>query len=386
MHIRASAPVVAYDMYPYGGGESALASATLLLPTSTWGTNYIGVDAYAQLASGNGGQIPWMTIVAKEDGTEVRLTPTTDINPVMPGDTPTKAGQLATYTLRRGQLIQFEQKGEIVGTPILSNKPIAVWGGHTLMFLPMGQQAGDGAHQQIPPVRALGHEYVAVRYRDRFDTKPETTLYRIVGAVDGTNLTYLPNAPDGAPTTLKSGELVEIWTPDPFVVKSQDDKHPFYMAGYMGGCTQYRDLNPDGTGDCRGDPEFVNLVAPQQYLSEYTFFTDPTYPETNLVVVRSKSDEGFADVTLDCAGTLTGWQSLGDYEWTRIDLVRGNFEPQGSCDNGVHKMTSTQPFGLTVWGWGSAATPNQTQAVSYAYPAGMYVKPITDVVVQPIPK
>ena len=45
-HITTSAAVAAYDIYPYGGGQSALTSATLLLPSTSWDTNYIAVDAY----------------------------------------------------------------------------------------------------------------------------------------------------------------------------------------------------------------------------------------------------------------------------------------------------------------------------------------------------
>ena len=41
-------PVVAYTILPYGGGPSAATSATLLLPTSAWDTNYIAVNAYKQ--------------------------------------------------------------------------------------------------------------------------------------------------------------------------------------------------------------------------------------------------------------------------------------------------------------------------------------------------
>ena len=74
--------------------------------------------------------------------------------------------------------------------------------------------------------------------------------------------------------------------------------------------------------------------------------------------------------------------SSGKYEYTRVDLVRGNFEKQGACDNGRHRMTSVGRFGLTIWGWGSSATGGSffgggagffTQAVSYAYPAGANV-------------
>src|SRR5262249_40310234 len=107
---------------------------------------------------------------------------------------------------------------------------------------------------------------------------------------------------------------------------------------------------------------------------------------TNLVVVRSKVNGKFADVNLDCAGTLTGWQSVGDCEWTRTDLVTGNFAPVGSCSTGRHEMSSANPFGLTLWGWGTPLTMTFTQNVSYGYPAGMNVVPINDVVIPPVPK
>jgi hypothetical protein len=128
-------------------------------------------------------------------------------------------------------------------------------------------------------------------------------------------------------------------------------------------------------------------------------YTDPTYPETNLVVVRAKGKHGFKDVTLDCAGPLNRWRPVGtsgDYEYTRIDLQRHNFEKQGNCDNGRHEIKSDAPFGVTVWGWGSkesggvARLPQApgfySQAVSYAYPAGMAIEPINQVFVPAIPK
>jgi len=150
----------------------------------------------------------------------------------------------------------------------------------------------------------------------------------------------------------------------------------------MTGC---RVMNPDGN-DCRGDPEFVNIVPPDQYLSAYTFFTDPTYPETNLVLTREKKNGAFADVMIDCVGTVGGWQAIDasdTIEYARVDLVTGNFQSVGSCNNGLHVSHSTQPFGLVVWGWGSAASGIfSTQAVSYAYPAGASVKPINNVIIQ----
>jgi len=137
-----------------------------------------------------------------------------------------------------------------------------------------------------------------------------------------------------------------------------------------------------------GDPEWVNLVPVAQYLRSYVLFTDPTYSETSLVIIRKASDDGsFADVELDCAGTLGGWLPLGAYEYTRVSLVTGNFESVGGCGNGRHTVSSKLPFGVTVWGWGTlgdiSKSPTEqdvyTLYVSYGYPAGAGVRAINDV-------
>ena len=391
-HITTSAPVVAYDIFPYGGGQSAATSATLLLPTTAWDTNYIAIDAFRKSTIVAQAQ-PSIDIVAAEDGTQVTISPTAAIVGG-PGVAPTGKGQPHTYNLNKGQILQFTQDEELVGSPVQSNKPIGLWGAASCLSVDVDKFACDSAHQQIPPVKALGHEYVAVRYRNRFDGQEESPPWRLVGAVDGTTLTWDPAAPPGAPTSLGVGVVAEFRAPGPFTVKSQDANHPFYMASYMTGC---QEVNPSAN-DCRGDPEFINVIPPQQYLASYVFFTDPTYPETNLVLVRTKGTAGFKDVKLDCAGTLTGWQPVGAaglYEYTRIDLVRHNFAPQNGCDNGRHEIHSDGLFGLVVWGWGSAETGGffgsslggfYSQAVSYGYPAGASVQPINTVVVPPIPK
>jgi hypothetical protein len=60
-------------------------------------------------------------------------------------------------------------------------------------------------------------------------------------------------------------------------------------------------------------------------------------------------------------------------------------------------MSSAEPLGLTVWGWGSPETrpgeaapcdntqPNNSCDVSYGYPAGENVRPINEVIVVPVP-
>ncbi len=387
-HIASSRPVAAYDVMPFGGGSSLATGASLLLPTTAWDTNYVAVNAFAQSSSPD--EQNFLAIAASEDGTSVTISPTADVK-AGSGVLGTNKGQPRTYALNKGEYLQLTQDGELTGSIIQSNKPVGVWGGATCFNVDIAEEYCDTAHQQLVPVSALGHEYTAVRYRDRYVGTNEVVPWRIVGAVDGTTLAYEPATPPGAPLTIGEREVKTFWAPGPFVVHSQDDKHPFYVAQYM---TSAHDPRAGGSTDGgpseRGDPEFVNVVPPAQFMTSYVFFTDPTYPETNLVVVRTKGSSGFADVELDCAGKLGGWQALGSsgtYEYTRLDLASGNFAPVGGCDNGRHEIHSTAPFGVTIWGWGSEATdPVVSTAVSYAYPAGARLRHITSVVVPPDPK
>jgi hypothetical protein len=374
-HLTTDRPVVAYQILPYGGGSSAATSATLLLPTSAWGDNYIAVNPYpkSQILDNTA---PSLDIVAKEDDTQITLLPRAAITGG-PYVSAALANVPVTYTINQGEVLQITQDEELTGSPIKANKPIGVIGGASCMNIPADVAACDSAQQQLPPIRALGNEYAAVRHRDRGGMS-ESPPWRIVGAVDGTQLAWTPAPPAGAPTATALGKVDTFTAPGPFVVKSQDKDHPFYLFAYMTGGSEF---------DGEGDPEWVNVAPTAQYLSSYVFFTDPTYSETSLVVVRRASPQGqFADVTLDCAGALGGWQPLGPYEYTRVDLVTGNFQNVGACANGRHVASSKEPFAVTVWGWGTKVAVPYTQFVSYAYPAGVNVQAINDVSVLPIPK
>jgi hypothetical protein len=233
----------------------------------------------------------------------------------------------------------------------------------------------DSAHQQVPPVSAFGYEYVGIPYTTRMASlQDESIIYRIVGAVKGTNLTYSP-AVAGAPSSINAAQVVDFEAKGPFVVKSQDANHPFYLGQVMPGCMVTGGSRPPG--GCLGDEEYVNILPPAQFLTKYVFFTDPTYPTTNLVFVRVKTPQGFKDVNLDCKGNLTGWKAITpNYEITNIDLIRGGIK-NGSCDNGPHTASSDGPFGLMVWGLDTFS--------SYAYPAGGNIAPINTVIVPPMP-
>jgi IgGFc binding protein len=415
-HIKANVPIVAYQMLPYGGGHARVTGATLLLPINVWGNNYLAANAYSFppmvpiCDEPDGGPLgcsarsgPTMDIIAQENNTHITINPVTAIV-AGTGVAGAPAGTPITYTVDKGQYLQFTQLTELTGSAIQSDQPVAVLGGSTLIDLPTTSLRADHAEQMLPPVSALGSEYAAVRYRSRSAPAEESVPWRVVGAVNGTVLSYDPAPPPGAPAMINQGQVIEIDDPGPWVISSQDLNHPFYFAQYMTGGENFMSFGFPG----EGDPEFVNVVSPAQFLPSYTFFTDPTYPETNLVIVAAFdfATSQFPTVTLDCAGVLGGWQALGmsgKYQFTRIDLSSGNYQGQNGCNNGVHTIKATLSgdgapmgdvarIGVTIWGWGSGATyapdngvsdeenPAFTRWVSYAYPAGANFSKLNSVI------
>ncbi len=369
--IGTDAPVSAYDITPFGGAPSFFPSAALLLPSSALGDQYVVIATPIGTASPAGPQ--WLAIVGDTNGTSVSIQPTIDL-PAAGGLPAIAAGATGTVMLDAGQVAQWQLAAtttrDTSGTLVRADHPVAIVAGNRFFRLqPTPGPGGEATHQQILPVDALGHRYVAAPYTTRrMDLAPEAIPYRIVGAVDGTTLTFDP-AITGAPSALGRGQIVDVTTSSAFVVASQDAMHPFALAQIMptanlvGGSRT--GAHPSMYGPQLGDEEFVVLFPPDQFLSRYVFFTDPTYWTTNLALIRTPDASGaFQPVTVDCLGEVSGWTSANaahDYEVTTVDLVRAGVGV-GTCANGHHAASSTAPFGVVVWGTDAYA--------SYAYPAG----------------
>lgn len=364
-HLVTDVPVSAYSMFPYGGAKSMIPAATVLLPVPSWDTNYLLIDGAPAGSAGN----PFVQIIAQQDGTEIHMRPTVDLadGDGLPGSA---KGTLVSWTLNKGQVLELSQAESLAGTPIETSHPVALFGGNQCTFVPAQGYACDALDQQIAPVHEWSTRYSAVPYPSRRPTLSgaapvaESVAWRIVGASEETTLTYDPAPPYGAPLALSAGQIVDFNADQPFVVKSQDANHPIYLAVYMSSGDTYFTL---------GDPDFVNVVADDQFLDHYVFFVDHTYSESNLTVVRRKDQSGFHDVTLDCFGPVTGWQSLGgddsiEYAW--VNVTHGHAPaptPIGTCNYGRHEASSEGAFALYVWGTDRYA--------SYGFPAGTGARP-----------
>lgn len=364
-HVTASVPISAYSIYPYGGAGTYFPTATLLLPSSSFSTTYLAVNGWpAAVRTG----MSFLQIVANEDDTVVTLDPIASAG---------SAKQ--TWTLAKGEVAQVTQPNELTGSPIQASKPVGLFGGTRCPYVPDDYGTCDILAQQIPSLDAWGNEYALVPYRPRTEKDgalgltPENVPWRFVGAADGTVLTYDPAPPPGAPTTLAANESVTFMTTQMVSVKSQDAAHPFFVAEFMTG----QDYTPIVGAQAIGDPDYVVDVPSDQFLDRYIFFTDYTYSDTTLTVVRRKTEQGFSPVTLECAGDLPDFMPLGtagEYEYTWVRLTK-NYTPQmfakGECGYGRHEVTSDGPFGIYVWGTDDAA--------SYGYAGGMGLRSLNQI-------
>ena len=293
----------------------------------------------------------------------------------------TDPGEIAQVSLDAGEYLLIEEETSLTGAVIESDKPVGVFVGHQCMYWPPSVPACDHAEQMLPPVQSLGSQYAAVPV----SRVGEPGVWRLLGAVDGTELTYSHDVL--GPESLDEGEERLIVTDQPFEIRSQDPDHPFWLFNLMPGQHWLFETTDLGELDVAwgqlGDPDFVMSTPLPHYGKEYMFFVDPSYEVLQLVVVRQRNDgsgdsqaAGFAEVQLDCA-ELDDWKPLTeDLEWTRhrsdIGDIADPFVGTG-CAAGPHHISSSAPFGLWVWVYSAYS--------SLGYTAAPSARPLNDAIV-----
>lgn len=277
-------------------------------------------------------------VVAAQDGTEVTYVPTAD---TVSGVT---AGTSVTKTLNKGEALPVAaSSSDLSGTPITSNKPVAVFGGNQCANIPNPSTAYcDYVVEQIPGTSTWGKDFVTVPLK----TRKNGDTFRFVAAQDGTDISL-----NGAPlVTLNRGQVHQQIVDGASTVSANK---PILVSQYSNG-TQY-----DGV---TSDP-FMMLVTPtEQFLSGYTFTTPASGFAQNYVnVVVPTSAVG--QVTLDGAAVPSGqFTAIGSSGLSGAQLDLGL---------GSHTMTSPEPFGIGVYGF--------NQDDSYGYPGGAAFAAINDV-------
>lgn len=349
--VRTSQPVIATQFNPIGGAAGYTTDASLLLPTPVLGLHYILVEWNKGHGSGSS-----FDILATEDNTTITITPTADTPAGKNGLPAMSAGKPTAVVIDKYDYIQVGGGSKLLtGTRIDSDKPVAVFGGHTCASVPeVSVAACDHIEEQIFPLTTWGTNYVAARNPERGG---ESMRWRILAAEDETTLSFDPPVAVGKTATLDAGQMLEFDEDEDFFVAADD---PILVAGYMHGCTA-TDHYPDS---CPGDPSMVLMVPVEQYQQDYVFLVDSSYERDFAKLVRPSG----AEVSVECLGVVpeARWTPIGDsgWDWATIDMNPG----EAACSPGTNQASGAQGFGVIVLG--------QAYAASYAYPGGLALEEI----------
>ncbi|MCC7537771.1 MAG: IgGFc-binding protein, partial [Deltaproteobacteria bacterium] len=340
--------------------------ASLLLPTHVLTGNYIVASYGSQMIEvedplfGDTQLSPqspgFFSVIAVEDSTvtirfraHVLASGDGQVTAFRPGDT-------GTFTMARGDVLQIltgaapscNRRGtdmldpltvahycdtgrdyDLTGTEIQATGRVSVISGHGCAFVPFNRWACDHLEEAIFPLEAWGKDVLLSTTQP---IRGEPNLVRVISGHDGNNVTFDP--PVMAPRTMNRGDIVELETRDPIRIQGSE---ALLVVQFLVG-QDYAGIGSSGMMGV-GDPSISLGIPTEQFRTEYTFLAPLTY-EMSFANITAPDGQS---VLLD--GTpVSGFAPIGG---TGMSAARV------AISGGVHTVTSSMPFGLTVYGFGS---------------------------------
>jgi hypothetical protein len=330
------------EVQMYGLSQApATTDAYAAIPLAALGTRYrvMSYPTSARLSSFQG-LTSQFAFAATRDDTTVTITPTANAGA-------RTAGVPYTVNLNRLQTYQLKAvgSGDLTGTLIVSDKPIAVFSGHLCADVPTNQQACDHLIEQLPSTDTWGSSFMTVSLA----TRTKGDIIRVLANDDDTTIQVRGDTI--VDVVLNAGQTKE------FVglgINQITATKPVLVAQYSQGTT---------TDGVTSDP-FMMLVPPaSQFLTSYIFATPVNTAITihYVNVVAKTADIQSGTVLLDgaavAAGSFTAISGTA-YSAARISITQGN-----------HSISGSEALGIYVYGFGPAD--------SYGYPGGFGLQKTT---------
>lgn len=376
--VESDQPITVYQFNPLDNSTEVFSNdASLLFPAHVLDRDYTAV-------TGDGTRLgfpmdfnagAFVTVVATEDDTVIDLYPTKDV-PIYPSATKVGLMRGQTYTLMSNAVLSLLQnepgQGNLSGTRVAADKPVAVFSGNVASFEPTPQMGccADHLEHQMLPLSAWGAAYAVIAAPPNSGGGDDPVRVRITGSFDGTQLTYSPAPPPGAPTTIDAYETVAFTAGASFLVAGDQ---PFAVTEFLlSNEVVTVDPTPDDDADNLtfvGDPAMILVPPTAQYQSHYVFLTPAEYETSYVTIIRPAG----AAVSLDGADVTAdpGWQALGSHDGTTYE--RAHFP----LEFGPHSVVAggDATVGIVVVGY--------DVAVSYGYAGGSGVEFIGTVPLPP---
>ncbi|MCA9707003.1 MAG: IgGFc-binding protein [Myxococcales bacterium] len=356
-------PITAYQFNPLDNTVQVFSNdASLLFPTHVLDTDYTAVTGDSILLGtdqepqgDNSGA--FVSVVGTEDGTVVDLFPAWGLYPGASQGVMLDRGQVFTaVSLGPNTFPGQTGDGNLSGSRVVADRPVAVFSGNVATIEPNpGQCCADHLEQQMLPLVAWGHGYAAAPPPAPGGGTYDPAGYRISGSFDGTQLTYSPSTPPGAPTTIDAGQTVRFQTNQAFTVTSNAEDRPFAITQFL-----LSNQAISGFGQ-PGDPAMISLPAVEQFQTSYIFLVPDGYATNYVTVVRVADTEVSRDGVSVAAAA---WRPLGT-----LDGVAHEYVALGvpTCS---HSIESEEPCGII--------SVRYDPDVSYGYPGGSGLKIISE--------
>jgi uncharacterized repeat protein (TIGR01451 family) len=335
IHVTARDEITVYGL----NRAPSTTDAFLGLPVDILGTDHIILgyqNTSAEKFIAHGTQF---AVVAIANDTMVTITPSITAE----GH---QAGTPYTITLNQGQTYQLRntepEPADLSGTIIISDKPIAVFGGHRSTFVPSGFLASDHLVEQLPPTETWGKSFVTMPLATR--TKGDT--FRFLASTNGTEVSV-----NGVVVaTLNRGQFHERVIEGPAHITSNN---PILVAQYS---------NSQKFDGVVSDP-FMMLIPPfEQFQGGYTLTTPASGFATNFINVVAPK-EAVGSILLDgVAIPADKFTDIGD---------TGFSGAQVPISLGAHSLSGLFPFGAAIYGFAIHD--------SYGYTGGLSLAPVARV-------
>lgn len=405
--VRSTMPVVAYQFNPLENEEVFSNDASLLIPTSSLGTEYYVMTREQTFDILKGS----LTIVAVRDGTtEVTITlpEATNDNPLITlagtDIPPLEGGDSYTITLNQYEVFNLETNrpgSDLTGAYVEALRPVVVFGGTEASNAPNtdaciyresfgdwrcewdretdcwdDQQdmptvtlcsnfitcCADHLEQQMIPIHAWGREFNAAHSWTRSN---EPDVWRVMSGSNNTTvdlfgIPFEEGEPIRTNYTLNEGEWFEFQSRADFEIIASG---PTFVGQFLVGLHTPGPDGPPADDDMNGDPAFIMSVPREQYRNDYIFLVPGEYAHNFTTIVvptgTSVTHEDEVETTTIDADQFEAFGS-GEYGALRYRLE----------NEGYHRMTADLPFGVAVHGY--------DDDVSYGYPAGLDVENLWD--------
>jgi len=326
--------------------------ASLLLPTNALTGTYRVAGLHSWTSSfGRPTSGAFVSITGTEDKTTVTMK-VGKTGRILGGGDVSSMGPDGTISFLLGKgdvaMVRFEPRTEIdpSGSLVQSDKPVQVIAGVPCIYNPVNEPACDHVEESVFPAETLGKKYV-VAAPTAPDGKVTGHVVRLYGNVDGTSLTYGGTVPDGAPSVINSGDVVDLGiVKQDFTVTGSAELlvGTFMLAGKL--------VDPEvDEKDRRGDPSASLIAATEQFRKKYLFLAPDDYDVAYAQIVATPD----VKLTLDDVAITQTPDPVSEYVVHRVKLGPGK--------NGVHTLVASNPVGLQIMGYG--------RYTSYQYPGGL---------------